>query len=154
MKTLLLNLVIICFFVSCSAQQDKQNRDVVGYEKYNEKTEVLVDNLNREVMPEVLGQFYYRQLEENDFHKIQSVIKEGDGKRTVNIKSKQANDGYLYVTKCVNEFIDKGDSVVFIVGQDTVNTKERVMNLVKMKQDDLVGVDTLIIGNYKLIKIN
>lgn len=154
MKTILLNIIAIFVFVSCTAQQNKSIEDVVGFEKYDKGTVVFVDNLYREAIPEVFKEFYYNQLNDRDFHKPQSIVSESDNTRMVDLKTKQAKDGYLHINKYANEFIANNKVVLIVVNQDTVDTKEEVLNLIKMKRTEVFSIDTIITKEYPLIKIN
>ena len=155
MRTLLINIFVICTTVSCVTQREQNNNSgIIGFEKYNNKTVIYVDFFNRDVIPEVLKVNYYYNLEEKDFYKPQSIVSETDSLRTIQLKSKSAQKGYLYINKYSNDFIINNKGVVFIVGQDTVNTKERVMKLVEMKRSEVISVDTLQEGKLNLIRIN
>lgn len=155
MKTLIINILVICVTVSCVTQRKQKNSSgIIGFEKYDNKTVIYVDFLNRDVIPEVLKVNYYDILKEKDFYKPESIVSKTDSLRTVQLKSKSAQKGYLYINEYSNDFITKNKDVVFIVGQDTVNTKERVMKLVGMKRSDVISVDTLQKGKLNLIRIN
>jgi len=154
MRTIFFNIAIICFFTSCMAQDNKGNSDVVGYEKYDKVTIVVIDNLSRNSLPEVLKRFYYNQLQEKDFFEPQSIVNDSNDTRIVELKTKQAEDGYLYICKYTNEFITNNKDVLFVVGQDTINAKEEVLNLVRMKRTEIISVDTSKTKEYALIKIN
>lgn len=154
MRIIFTNIITIWFLTSCVAQDNKSNIDIIGYEQYDKETTVLIDNLDRETIPEVLKKFYYNQLEEDDFSDPQSIINENTGSRIIDLKSKQASDGYLYLTKYSREFISNHEDIVFIVGQDTINTKEKVMKLIGLKRAEIINTDTIRNGDYNLIKIN
>lgn len=155
MKTFIINAIIICTAVSCATQR-KQNisGEVIGFEKYNSKTVILIDFLNRDKMPVVLKTYYYNDLGEKDFYTPQSIISKSDSTRTIHMKSKQAKEGYLFINKYTNDFITNNGNIIYLIGKDTINSKEEVIRLIEMKRSDVTKVDTIKRKAYNLIKIN
>ncbi|HBL77417.1 MAG: hypothetical protein A2W90_21390 [Bacteroidetes bacterium GWF2_42_66] len=155
MKTLLISIIIICTAVSCATQRNQNiNGEVVGLEKYNSKTFTLVDFLNRDKIPDVLRSYYYNDLGEQDFYTPQSIISKSDNTRTIHLKSKKAKEGYLYINKYSNDFVTNYENIIYIIGKDTINSKEDVMRLIEMKRSEVVKVDTVKGEVYNLIRIN
>lgn len=155
MKILLISIIAICFTVSCISQEKQsKNGEIIGYEKYDNKTVTSVDYMNRDAIPKILKTYYYDSLEEKDFYKPQIVVSIADSTRTIQLKSRTAKEGYLYINKYSNAFITNYKDVVFIVGQDTINSKNRVMKLVEMKRSEVISIDTLQENNLNLIRIN
>lgn len=155
MKIFLINLLIILAFTSCVSQKKtKERREVIGFEKYNNKTVTLIDFLNRDKIPNVLRLYYYNVLGEQDFYIPRSIIAKSDGTRTIQLKSKQAKEGYLFINKYSNDFITNNMNIIYLIGKDTVNSKEEVMRLIEMKRNDITKVDTLKGEVYNVIRIN
>jgi hypothetical protein len=155
MKTLFISIIVICSAVSCITQR-KQNisGEVIGLEKYNSKTITLVDFLNRDKIPNVLKLYYYNNLEEQDFYTPQSIISKNDSTRTIHLKSKQAKEGYMFINKYSNDFVSNNENIIYVIGQDTINSKEEVMKLIEMKRTEVVKVDTVKVEAHSLIIIN
>jgi hypothetical protein len=155
MKIFLINLLIILAFTSCVSQKrSKERSEVIGFEKYNNKTVTLIDFLNRDKIPNVLRLYYYNVLGEQDFYIPRSIISKSDGTRTIQLKSKQAKEGYLFINKYSNDFIISNKNIIYLIGKDTVNSKEEVMRLIEMKRTDFAKVDTLKGDVYNVIRIN
>lgn len=151
----MIKIIICCVFVSCASQK-KQNisGDVIGYEKYNKNTITYIDYLNRDNISEILKEFYYDKLEEKDFYKPQIIISTQDSTRTIQLKSKAANKGYLFINKYSNDFITNNKNIIYLIGQDTVNSKEKVLRLIEMKRSEVTKVDTFKGDKYNIVKIN
>lgn len=149
MKTFLITNLIICIvvFQNVSAQ-------VVGYEKYNNKTFTLVDFLNRDKIPKVLKIYYYDNLSDQDFYSPQIIISKSDHTRKICLKSKPAQKGYLYINKYSNDFITKNGNIMYLIGTDTINSKDEIIRLINMKRSEVKNVDTIKGKDYNLIKIN
>jgi len=155
MKTLLISIIITCIAASCANQRKQNiNGEVVGLEKYNSKTLTLVDFLNRDKIPDVLRSYYYNDLGEQDFYTPQSIISKSDNTRTIHLKSKKAKEGYLYINKYSNDFVTNYENIIYLIGKDTINSKEDVMRLIEMKRSEVVKVDTVKGEVYNLIRIN
>ncbi len=155
MKALIIKIIICCVFVSCASQKKKNiSGDVIGYEKYNKNTTTYIDYLNRDDIPEILKEFYYDKLKEKDFYKPQIIISTQDSTRTIQLNSKAANKGYLFINKYSNYFITNNENIIYLIGQDTVNSKEKVMKLIEMKRSEVVKVDTFKVNKYNIVKIN
>jgi len=155
MKTLLINIIIICTTVSCATQRKQNaNGEAVGFEKHNSKTLTFVDFLNRDKIPDVLRWYYYNDLREQDFYTPQSIISKSDNTRTIHLKSKKAKEGYLYINKYSNDFVTNHEKIIYLIGKDTINSKEDVMRLIEMKRSEVVKVDTVNGEVYNLIRIN
>ena len=155
MKTFIINAIIICTAVSCASQR-KQNisGEVIGFEKYNSKTVILIDFLNRDKIPDVLKTYYYNNLSEQEFFAPQSIVSKSDNTRTIHMKSKQAKEGYLFINKYTNDFITNNGNIIYLIGKDTINSKEEVIRLIEMKRSDVAKVDTIKGKEYNLIRIN
>jgi hypothetical protein len=105
-------------------------------------------------MPDVLKTYYYNNLNQQDFFTPQSIVSKSESTRTIQMKSKQAKEGYLFINKYTNDFITNNGNIIYLIGKDTINSKEEVIRLIEMKRTDVAKVDTIKGKEYNLIRIN
>ena len=155
MKTFFINVIVICTAVSCVTQRNHNIcGDVVEFETYNSKTVILIDFLNRDKIPDVLKTYYYNDLGAKDFYTPQSFISKNDSTRTIHMKSKHVNEGYLFINKYTKDFINNNGNIIYLIGKDTISSKEEVIRLIEIKRSDVAKIDTIKCKEYNLIKIN
>ena len=150
----MINAIIICTFISCASQRKQNISDVVvGFEKYNTKTVILIDFLNRDKIPNILKTYYYNNLGKQDFYTPLSIISKTNNTRTIYMKSKQVKEGFLFINKYTNNFITYNMNIVYLIGKDTINSKEKVYKLINLKKIQVERIDTITQGDLGLIKI-
>ena len=155
MKKIIINAIIIYSAFSC-ASQGKQNISgkVIGFEKFNNKTIILIDFLNYDKIPNVLKTYYYNNLREQDFYTPQSIMSKSDSTRTVVMKSKKAKKGYLFINKYTNDFLTNNGNVTYIIEKDTINSIEGVLRLINLEQVEIEKIDTIAQSSLNIIKVH
>lgn len=132
-----------CLFCSCATGQIQNNGQIVGYEKYNSKTNTFIDNLTRDVIPNILKNYYYSTLTDSDFFPAKIEVSQKDSTRSVILESKSAKSGYKYINKFTSKFIINHLDVIYTLDLDTVNSKEKVIHLISLERSMIKSVDTL-----------
>ena len=144
-------IVFSSLFCSCATGQIQNNGQIVGYEKYNSKTNTFIDNLNRDVIPKILKEYYYNSLTDSDFFPAKIEISKMDSTRSVILESRPAKSGYKYINKFSNKFINNHLDVIYTLDLDTVNSIDKVIHLISLERSKIKSVDTLkTINNYEI----
>ena len=146
-------IIFLCLIISCKTKQLQSNGHIVGYEKFNSKTIVYIDNMQREHIPIVLKEFYYNTLTDSDFLKPIIEISQLDSSRSVILVSKRAKSGYMYINQFSNSFVGKYLNIFYTINNDTINSKEKVIQLIILERNEIISIDTCKSGKFNEIRI-
>ena len=106
-----------------------------GMDNYSYPVIVSIDNLPQSIKSEVLDSLYYRKLKKSDYTSF--VSKDHiNGITKLNILSKRAKDGFLFVNECVRDCVasDSLVSLVYVYNDETIKTKKDVSRMLRLRK--------------------
>lgn len=116
-------------------------KDEPPYYNHSYENRVLIDNLDKDLIPNVIFENYYQS---KDFfmapYKIGKGTIDSFQKRiTSRLYTKKAKDGYLYLNNIIMDYIDKNCKdyasleISYLLDNSTIKSKEGVMKLVGLR---------------------
>ena len=116
-------------------------KDEPPYYNHSYENRVLIDNLDKDLIPNVIFENYYQS---KDYfmapYKIGKGTIDSFQKRiTSRFYTKKAKDGYLYLNNIIMDYIDKNCKdyasleISYLLDNSTIKSKEGVMKLVGLR---------------------
>ena len=123
-------IMMLCLTVICQLHAQSP-----GMDNYSYPVIVSIDNLPQSIKSEVLDSLYYHKLKKSDYISFvsQDHIK---GTTQLNIRSKRAKDGFLFVNECVRDCAagDSLVSLVYVYNDETITTKKDVSRMLRLRK--------------------
>lgn len=151
-------LIFICItlFLRLSAQTG-----IAGNEQYNSYEQcIFIDNLTQKLTSDIFASTYYSKLKTSDFKTLQ-LIDTIHKKRVVQIRTKKAKDGYLFINKLIMDKVANLNcelnkmKISYAYNNKAVTTKKDVLRVLRLKkkciqvsdiiQDEQLGMITVYI---------
>ena len=115
------------------------------YEPIGYKSIYYLDNLPLQIIPELFYREYYNSLGPSDY---KGTVKRNHTEKTnvINLRSKKAKTGYLYVNGCIQDYIQQSegeldqDSLLYVVNDEPVTTKKDVKRLVRLRKRRVLSI--------------
>ena len=115
------------------------------YEPIGYKSIHYLDNLPLQIIPELFYREYYNSLCPSDY---KGTVKRNHTEKSnvVNLRSKKAKTGYLYVNGCIQDYIQQSegeldqDSLLYVVNDEPVTTKKDVKRLVRLRKRRVLSI--------------
>lgn len=115
------------------------------YEPIGYKSIYYFDNLPLQIIPELFYREYYNSLGPSDY-KGTVIRNHTEKSNVVNLRSKKAKTGYLYVNGCIQDYIQQSegeldqDSLLYVVNDEPVTTKKDVKRLVRLRKRRVLSI--------------
>ncbi len=115
------------------------------YEPIGYKSIYYLDNLPLQIIPELFYREYYNSLGPSDY---KGTVKRNHTEKSnvINLRSKKAKTGYLYVNGCIQDYIQQSegeldqDSLLYVVNDEPVTTKKDVKRLVRLRKRRVLSI--------------
>lgn len=115
------------------------------YEPIGYKWIYYLDNLPLQIIPELFYREYYNSLGPSDY---KGTVKRNHTEKSnvINLRSKKAKTGYLYVNGCIQDYIQQSegeldqDSLLYVVNDEPVTTKKDVKRLVRLRKRRVLSI--------------
>lgn len=150
-----IRLLIILLHLVISHGLNAQN-GICGLERFGSfELCILKDNLPEQLTPNVIDSIYYSKLKLNRLnYKAFQTIDVIHHKRELHLRSKRANDGYLFVNKCIVDKIstsypELGNMIVSYVYNDTVTTTKKDVRRILRLREGRIRVQNIIVDKQK-----
>ena len=147
--TLKLLFIIISTFVTLKA-----NAQIEGYEQYNSfELCFKLDNLDQALIPELFKVSYYGSFTDTKNYiiavkklKVSQTIDINHQIKTINVWTRKANKGFLYVNQCIMDYCSKHGyhydqiKISYSLDNRPVTTQKDVMDMVRLKKRKSLSV--------------
>ena len=150
----------IVFLLFCMTIFCQLHAQTSGLDYYSYPVIVLIDNLPQSIKSEVLDSLYYQKLNDADYTSF-VTLDHTNGITKLNVRSKRAKDGFLFVNEYVRDCAARDSlvSLVYVYNDETIKTKKDVSRMLRLrkkrirvkdiKKDDQTGTITVFVVNKK-----
>lgn len=118
----------------------------------SDPVEVVIDKINLKCIPDAILEYYYYNLTNEDVLEIKMIVDTLENERNLNILTRQAGSGYLYVNAMIADWACTFFPIDYIIDQDTVNSKPMVNKLISLSKVYVESVTFKDQGRVVLIK--
>ena len=134
----LIFLILICF-AACGRLSTQSG--IADNEQYNSyELSILLDNLAQEYTPALFYNTYYGSIKTDDC-KSSQIIDKRHKKREIHTRTRKAKDGYLFVNKCIMDYITNNEGlnfdglkVAYVYNNKAVLTDKDVMMILSLRK--------------------
>ena len=151
-----LSLIVVCLL---SSFRLFAQTGIAGNEQYNSyDLAIMIDQLPINTTSSIVDSSYYSHLKQWDYVAYQ-IIDTTHRKREVHLRSKKANDGYLFINECIRDsltkhgYLDRQLKVIYVYNNKTVKTNKEVMKVVRLKKKRIQISELLIDEDLGVITI-